>query len=360
MKFSYSLNDIIKIVGECKLDGHTSISITGIASLQKAQPTDLSFLGNPKYKADLPASAASVILVHSNYEGRPKTNQAFIRTEDPSYALLKICHEIETLFWPLPDAGIHPSAVVSKEAIVSDQAYIGPFCVVEAGAHIEEDVVLQSHVFIGRGVRVGEGSHIASHVSIHDFCEVGKSNYINSGAVIGSQGFGYATVSGEHFKEPQIGKVILGDHVDLGANTTIDRARFSQTHIGNGTKIDNLVQIAHNVTIGEHCLIVSQTGIAGSTKIEDHVVLGGQVGVVGHITIGAGSMVGAQSGVNHNLEPKSYVRGSPAYSYVQAQRLEVYKRRLPEVYKRLSHLEELVGSLTPQTINTPDTANEQS
>ncbi|OIO60087.1 MAG: UDP-3-O-(3-hydroxymyristoyl)glucosamine N-acyltransferase [Verrucomicrobia bacterium CG_4_10_14_3_um_filter_43_23] len=349
MRLNYSLNDIITIIGDCTPEGSTGETIRAIASLKTAKPGDLSFLGNAKYKADVPSSNASIILVNKNYAGTPKENQVLLHVEDPSYALLKISHEIEKEFYPYPEPGTHPTAFVDPSANVSDSAYIGPFCVIQPNAQIGKHAILEAHVFIGSKVSIGDDTHIAANVSIHDYCEVGKDCYINANAVIGSQGYGYSTVEGKHYKEPQVGRVVLEDHVDIGAGTTIDRARFSETRIGEGTKIDNLVQIAHNVIIGKHCLIVAQVGISGSTIIDDHVVIGGQAGIAGHLKIGKACMIGAQSGINHNLEPKSYVRGSPAYPYQQAQKVEIYKKRLPEFYKRLTNLEEQFASFNQDT-----------
>lgn len=341
MEFEYSLQDLKDFFPEGVIEGETTNFIHGLAVLKAAQPGDLSFLGNKKYKNEVPESRASVILLPKTYEGNPRPNQVYFRVENPSMALAILCAAIEKKLTPEAVPGIHSTAFVDPQAQVDPTATVGPFCFVDQGAVIGPRCVLQSHVHVGRLVKMGEDCVLMPHVSIMARCILNNRVRVQPGAVIGSDGFGYeANERGEHQKVPQIGCVILEDDVEIGANTTIDRARFDKTYIGEGTKIDNLVQIAHNVSLGKNCLIISQVGISGSTIFEDNVIAAGQAGFAGHLRIGKGSMIGGQSGLNHDLPAKSYVRGSPAYPFREAHRLEVFKKQLPELYKRVESIEE--------------------
>lgn len=345
MQISYSQKELEAIVEPLSIEGETGSSITSVAALDKAQKGDLSFLSNLKYKDLVPASKASILLIAKDYEGHPNSDQVYFRVENPSYSLAKLCMAIESRLWPKAKPGIHPSAIIDPLAEIDQEATVGPLCTVSAGAKIEKDVVLEAGVHVGIGVVIGQGSILMPQVKVLDYCRIGKRVRLHSGVVIGSDGFGYHFEGGRHLKIPQVGTVVVEDHVEIGANTTIDRARFSQTRIGLGTKIDNLVQIGHNVDIGEHCIIVAQAGIAGSTVLENYVVVGGQVGIVDHVRIGQGTKIGSQSGVNHDIEAGSNVRGSPVYSYMFAHRLEILKKRLPELFQRVSTLEETIQLL---------------
>lgn len=345
MTINYSQKELEAIIEPLSIEGETKAFITSVASLDKAQKGDLAFLSNLKYKDLVPNSKASMILIGKDYPDHPGPDQVYFRVDNPSHALAKLCIAIERKLWPKPIPGIHPSAVIDSTAQIDPEASIGPLCTISGGARISKDVVLGAGVHIGKDVIVGEGSILMPQVRVLDYCIIGKRVRLHSGTVIGSDGFGYYFDGGKHLKIPQVGNVVIEDDVEIGSNTTIDRARFSQTRIGSGTKIDNLVQIAHNVEIGKHCIIVAQAGIAGSTVLEDYVVLGGQVGIADHIKIGQGTKIGSQSGINHDLEPGSNVRGSPAFSYMLAQRVEVLKRRLPELFKRVGVLEETIQLL---------------
>ena len=339
MQLAFSAADLAAIVQPLSVKGTTDAVVRGIASLGSARSGDLSFLGNPKYKADVPASAASFILLPPDYAGEPSAGQQFLFVEKPSVALARLCSRIEQLLWPKPAPGIHPTAILAENCQVAATATIGPFCVIEEGALIGERTHLQAHVFIGRNARIGSDCWFMPRVTVATECVVMDRVRIQTGAVVGSDGFGYEFVQGRHEKVPQVGNVVIGNDVEIGANSTLDRARFSQTLIGEGTKIDNLVQIAHNVVIGRHCLICAQVGISGSTTIEDYVVLGGQAGIAGHLTIGKGSKADGQTGVNSDLPPGSFVKGSPCMSYNAEKRFNVLKKKLPELFKRVDALE---------------------
>lgn len=339
MRFAFSLLELTELLHVQSVLGSSEASITGIASLKDAKKGDISFLANKKYIAMVPDSEATAILLPLDYVGEPRSDQVYLKVNHPSEALGVLCDLLSKQLFPKPKGGIHPTAVIDPSAQIDVTATIGPLCVIGAGAVIDADVVLVAQVYIGQNVKIGRDSYIMPHVTLLDYVILGERVRIHSGSVVGSDGFGYTTVKGQHIKEAQIGTVEIQDDVEIGSNTSIDRARFSKTIIGKGTKIDNLVQIAHNVVVGDHSIIVAQAGIAGSTTLGQYVILGGQAGLVGHITIGEGSMIGGQSGVNHDLPPKSYVRGSPALPFQKAMRVEVLQRQLPELFKRVHTLE---------------------
>ncbi len=342
MQIRFTVEDILEILKDGRCRGGTDREIIGIASLREAEPGDLSFLGNRKYRRYVPESKATVILVAPAFVGDPGENQLFILVADPSRALALICERVERQLWPAPTPGTDPSARVDPSAVVHPTACLGPFCVIDAHVQVGRECNLEAHVFVGRKARLGSNCRLRAGVYVGPFCDLGDRVSLLPGAVIGSDGFGYASIDGKHGKIPQIGNVVLEDDVEIGANSTIDRARFGETRIGRGSKIDNLVHIAHNVRIGERCLVAAQTGVSGSAVIESGVEIGGQVGLVGHITIGKGSRLGAQAGVSNDLSPGSKVSGTPAHSIMEVRRLEVLKRRLPDLFKRVANLEELL------------------
>lgn len=340
MELTLSSADIVGIVQAGQTRGATSATIKGIASLKAAQAGDLSFLGNPKYKPEVTATLASVVLLPLDYAGEPKPGQLFILVEKPSVALAKLCSRIEQLLWPKPAPGIHPSAVIAPGAKIAASATVGPLCVIENDAVVGERSHLQARVFVGRHARIGDDCWLMPGVTLAAECVLKNRVRLQPGVVIGSDGFGYEFNAGRHEKVPQVGMVCIEDDVEIGANSTLDRARFSRTVVGEGTKIDNLVQVAHNVVIGKHCLICAQAGISGSTTVEDYVVVGGQAGLAGHLTVGKGSKIDGQTGVNSDLEPGSFVKGSPCLPYNLEQRVNVLRKRIPELFKRVDALEE--------------------
>jgi len=344
MALVYPLSRIRQILGEdAEYEGSYEGEVTGIAALSEASSGDLSFLGNPKYKADALNSRASVLLLPKGFELESGSGQLHVRVANPSFSLALICRDMESQLFPKPAPGVHPSAVIEPGAVVSPEASVGAFCFVGAGAELGA-CILEAHVSVGRNAKVGDGSILFPRVVIGDYCHIGRRNRILAGAVIGSDGYGYEYLDGAHQRVPQIGRVETGDDVDIGANTTVDRARFGSTRIGDGTKIDNQVQIAHNVRIGKACLVVAQVGISGSTELGDGVIAGGQAGFAGHLKIGAGAMVAGGSAVTRSLSPGEKVRGMPAESMMLFNRIAVLQRRLPELFKRFDRLEKSIGS----------------
>lgn len=339
MQVSFTPEEILEIVESTATRGSTSATIIGVNSLDSATPGDLSFLGNQKYRSQVEGTQASVVLLPLDYDEEPNDDQLHILVENPSVALGQLCSRIEQQLWPKPPAGIHPSAVVSEDAEIAATATIGPQCLVEAGAVVGDRAHLQAQVFVGSNAQVGDDSWLMPGVILGAECRVGERVRLQSGVIVGSDGFGYEFVEGRHNKVPQVGSVVIGNDVEVGANSTIDRARFSQTVIGEGTKIDNLVQIAHNVVIGKHCILCAQVGISGSAILDDYVVLGGQAGVAGHIKLGKGVKSGGKAGITSDVEAGAFVNGYPAIPYMQERRLKVLQRRLPDLFKRVDSLE---------------------
>ncbi len=340
MQVSFTPSELLAIVQPREKRGATREAVRGIAALSTAEPGDLSFLGNAKYKSEVARTRASVVLVPADYVGEPAPEQLFLLVDNPSAALARLCSRIEQSLWPRPAPGRHPSAVIAPDAIIAASATIGPFCVIESGVVVGERAHVEAQVHLGRNVRVGDDSWIMPGVVIRAECEVRQRVRLHPGVVIGSDGFGYEFVGGRHEKVPQVGSVLVEDDVEIGANTTIDRARFHRTLIGEGTKIDNLVQIGHNVAIGKHCLLCSQVGVSGSTTLGDYVVLGGQVGVGGHVTIAKGAKAGGQAGITTNIEPGAFVNGTPAVPFMLERRLAVLHQRLPELFRKVDALED--------------------
>lgn len=344
MQVSFTPDEIKAIVQPQAVRGRTQETIRGIAALETAAAGDLSFLGNPKYKPQVETTKASLVLLPPDYTAEPLPNQQFLIVEKPSVALARICSRIEQLLWPKPAPGIHPSAVVAPSAKVASTATVGPLCVIEDGVVIGERAHLQAQVFVGRDARIGDDCWLMPRVILATNCELRRRVRLQPGVVVGSDGFGYEFVAGRHEKVPQVGSVLIEDDVEIGANSTLDRARFSRTVIGEGTKIDNLVQVAHNVVVGKHCILCAQAGISGSTTVQDYVIVGGQAGLAGHLTVGKGSKIDGQTGVNSDLEPGSFVKGTPCLPYQLEQRINVLRRKLPELFKRVDALEEKLSS----------------
>lgn len=337
--FDLNLELILKLTAPIAVKGSFKGTINHIAALSDARVGDLAFLANRKYRKDVPDSRASLIILPDEYEGDPSDNQVYLLHGNPSRAVDLVCQYIQNQLSPQPEPGIHPQASVHPSVSVPASAHVGAFAVLEEGVSLEQGCIIHAHAYVGRFVKIGASSVLNPRASVLDYCRVGIDCVIHSGAVIGSDGFGYETIDGEHLRSPQIGIVVLEDHVDVGANTTIDRARFSETRIGQGTKIDNQVQIAHNVTIGKGCFLASQVGIAGSTRIGDFVLMGGKSGASGHLTIGDYCQVGGSAAVYQNLPSKSFVSGDPAMPYFLAQKFNVLRKKLPDLFRRVDQLE---------------------
>lgn len=339
VRIAYTVEEIAALTAAARTAGATAEKIVDIAALSQAGPGDLSFLGNAKYRAEVAVTKASVVLLPKDYAGEPAPGQAFVYVDNPSAALARICARIEQSLWPKPAPGVHPSAVVEAGAQVAPTAHVGPNCVVQEGAVLGAGAVLHGLVFVGRNSVVGDNSWLMAGVVLAPDVVLGQRVRLHANVVVGGDGFGYEFTAGRHEKIPQVGQVVVEDDVEIGAGTTIDRARFARTVIGEGTKIDNLVQIGHNVVIGRHCILCAQVGLAGSTTIEDYVVLAGQVGVAGHLTIGKGAKVGGQAGITTDVPAGSYLNGTPAIPYMLERRIAVLQQRLPDLFRRVDMME---------------------
>jgi len=329
-----TLKELARIVGG-EIQGDGDILISAAAPIAIAKTGDITFIANPKYVKYLETTTASAVVLPPEI---PCDRIPVIRHQNSYYAFAQILDVLYAEVRPYHD-GISSNAEIDISAIIGNGTTIGPLCFVGPGSKIGEHTQLAPQAFIGRDVTIGKNCHIYPRVTILDGSTIGDRVTIHSGTVIGSDGFGYAKHEHGLKKIKQVGWVKIDDDVEIGANVTIDRGALGPTKIGQGTKIDNLVQIAHNVEIGKNCIIVAQVGISGSTKLGNGVILAGQVGLVGHIELGDGVMVGAQSGVNHSIPPGKSYFGYPARELIQSKRIEASLLRLPDLLKRVKALE---------------------
>ncbi len=333
----YTTAEIARQLG-AELQGDGSVVLTGIAPADSARAGELTFAENEDYFQRAEASAASAILVSGNYNSKSKV---LIRVQNARVALAKAM----LLFYPEKNfaPGVHPTAIVSASAQIASSAYIGPYCVIGENVRIGERTVLHGVDWIGDESCVGDEVIVFPNVTVYPRTRIGNRVRVHAGSVIGSDGFGYVLDEGVHRKIPQVGHVEIGDDVEIGANVTIDRGTLGPTKIGRGTKIDNLVQIAHNVSIGENCIVVAQVGVAGSTQIGNYTTLAGQVGLAGHLKIGNRVIVEAQSGVMRDIPDGEKVLGTPAVRDADAKRQLVAIQHLPDLLKRVSAIEKKLG-----------------
>ncbi|MGH9459066.1 MAG: UDP-3-O-(3-hydroxymyristoyl)glucosamine N-acyltransferase [Thermoanaerobaculia bacterium] len=341
---SVTIGEIADLV-EGDFSGDRGRRITGARSLSDAGPEDLSFLANARYQAQLAATRAGAVLVEKGMAGE---SSRWIRVRDPYYALARVLHTFFAEI-PLPPPGVSPLASVDPSARLGADVRIGPFAVVGPDARIGDRVVLFDGVSVGAGASIGSDTRIYARAVVYHGCVVGSRCIVHSGAVIGADGFGFATHEGVHHKIPQIGIVRIEDDVEIGAGTAIDRAALGETVIGEGTKIDNLVQVGHNVRIGRGCFLVAQVGIAGSTEIGDYCSIGGQAGVTGHIRLGSRVMVAAQAAVMKDFDGPVTVAGTPARPLREHLRAEASIRKLPELIERVDALDRTAGGDEPDS-----------
>ncbi len=338
-----TLKEIAQFI-DGKIIGDEDITIRGICGIKEAKPGDITFVANSKYAPLIESTQASAVITSPEIKSSSKT---LVHARNPSLAFVKLV----SLVAPedIRPKGIHPSAVIGKNVKIADNIAIGAYTVIEDGVFIDENSIIYPSCFIGHHSSIGKNCLIYPHVSIRERITIGNQVIIHSGTVVGSDGFGFAAIEGLHQKIPQVGTVEIDDDVEIGANVTIDRARFDKTVIGKGTKIDNLVQIAHNVVIGENSVIVAQVGISGSTSIGKGVILAGQVGIVGHINIGDKVVVAAQSGVSKSIPAHTKVWGYPAKPFTFAKRVNACIQRLPQLYKTISQLQKRIEELERRT-----------
>ena len=334
-----SLKEIGEIV-KGKVVGRSDISISGVSGIEEAKEGDITFFVNPKYLSLAYKTHASAILVAKEI---PDCNRAMIIVTNPYLEFAKLIN----LFYvekrkPL---GIDKSAVIGENVKLGEDLSIYPLVVIDDGVEIGDRVTIMPGTFVGRNSKINEDTIIYPNVSVRESTEIGKRVIIHSGTSIGSDGFGFLLENGKHIKIPQVGSVVIEDDVEIGSNVSIDRATLGKTIIKQGTKIDNLVQIGHNVIIGENNILVSQVGISGSCVIGDNVLLAGQVGIADHVRIGDNVIVGAKSGVGRNLKANSIVSGAPAYAHNKWRRTQVCLHKLPEFFKKMRKLEKKILKL---------------
>ncbi len=320
------------------VDGNPEVQVNDVSRIEDGRPGTLSFLSNLKYQSHIYATRASVVLVQQDFVPQQPVACTLIRVEDPYRALARLLMLVEKR----PNrTGVEPMAFVHETAVLGENVYVGAFSYVSKGARLGNNVKIFPQVYISEDVEIGDDTWIYSGAKIHNNSIIGAHCLIHSGAVIGGDGFGFAPVTGSDFtKVPQIGNVVIEDYVEVGTNTTIDRATIGSTIIRKGVKLDNLIQIAHNVEIGENTVIAAQSGISGSTRIGRNCMIGGQVGIIGHITIADGTKIAAQSGVGQSVRTEgTAIQGSPAYDLIPYQRSYVYFRKLPELVERIRQIE---------------------
>ncbi len=335
-----TLAELAKII-QGEVSGDKSVVIKGLSAIEDAQEGDLTFVSNPKYFPLAEKTKASAIIAPRSLKIKHKN---VLYADNPSFAfdqVLSVFSESEV--WSIK--GTHPTAIIAKDVILGKDVAIGAYVVIENSTVVGDKTVIHAGTFVGPKTKIGKNCLIYPNVTIREDSIIGNNVIIHSGTVIGSDGFGYEQVEGKHKKLAQIGCVVIEDDVEIGANVTIDRARFNKTFIGRGTKIDNLVQIAHNVSIGENCIIVAQVGISGSVIIERNCILAGQAGVAGHLRIKEGSVVTAKAGVIKDFPAKSKLTGHPARPHLQFMRMMANVDRIPLYIKRIAELEKKIQKL---------------
>jgi UDP-3-O-[3-hydroxymyristoyl] glucosamine N-acyltransferase len=337
--------ELASLVGGHVASGAPHTAITGVASVSEAGAGDITFFGNARYLQALRDSKASAALVPLDFD--EQIPAASIKVENPSVAFAQIVQR----FAPPPvhfAPGVHPTAVIGENVTLGSDVSIQPHAVIEGGASIGDRSVIGAGCYVGHNAVIGADCRLHPNVTLRESCVLGERVVIHSGTVIGSDGFGYEQVEGRHVKIPQVGIVQIDNDVEIGANVAVDRARFGRTWIQEGTKVDNLVQIAHNVIIGPHCILVSQTGISGSTRLGHHVITAGQAGLVGHITVGDGAVIAAKSGASKDVPAGEVWMGIPGIPARAFKQRVAYTNRLGQLFDRVKKLEQQLAQDAPR------------
>ncbi len=327
------------------IEGDENVTVNNVSKIEEGRPGTLAFLANPKYQKYIYDTQASVVLVNRDLKLEKKVGATLIRVKDAYEAFANLLDLYEQS--KPRKTGISTHASIASTASTGKDLFIGDFVSIGEHASIGDNVQLYPHVFIGDNVSIGKNTILHSGVKILKDCIVGDNCLIHAGTVVGSDGFGFALEEGSESrrKVPQVGNVIIGNDVEIGANVAIDRATMGSTRIGNGVKMDNLIQIAHNVEIGDNSVVIAQAGIAGSTKIGKNVILAAQAGIVGHLNIADGAIIGAQAGVTRNLKEKEIVLGSPAFDIAEFRKVSAVFKKLYEIYKQINQMERDLNEL---------------
>ncbi len=318
------------------VEGDPAAVIRGFAKIEEAKKGDLTFIANPKYAHYIHTTNATAVLVGKDFDPQGECTATLIKVDDPYAALAALMRMVDSMK-PRPE-GIENPSYISEGVEVPEGAYIGAFAYIGKGVKLGRNVKIYPQAYVGDGVVLGDDTVIRSGVKIYEGCRIGSRCIIHSGAVIGADGFGFAPKDGHYEKIPQMGIVIIGDDVEIGANTTVDRATFGQTSVGRGTKLDNLIQVAHNVTIGEDNVFAAQTGIAGSVHLGNHNMVGGQCGFAGHITVGNYNEIGAQSGIPKSIGDGNRLIGYPAVDVRQFAKNQVYLKNLGKLFSEFNNI----------------------
>ena len=348
---TFTSNQIAVLING-KIEGDPEAAVSGFGKIEEAQNGELAFLANPRYEEFIYSTNASIVIIGEKLELKHAIKPTLIRVADPYTAFASLLHHYQTLKTQQLK-GVQEPSYISPSAKYGNNVFIAAFSYIGDKTIIGDNVKIFPGVFIGNNVRIGDNTFLHPGVKIYHDCVIGKNVTIHAGSVIGGDGFGFAPQADGSFKKvPQIGNVLIEDNVEIGSNATIDRATIGSTIIKSGAKLDNLIQIAHNVEIGNHTVIAAQAGVSGSTKIGNNVMIGGQAGVVGHIQIADGTKINAQSGVSKSIKrPKSAVTGSPAFDYTSALRSQAVTRNLPELEKRITELENQLRLLVEDKMN---------
>ena len=327
---------------EGEVVGDPTVEVSELAKIEEGKEGTLTFLANPKYKPFIYSTKASITIVNADFETEEDLSTTLIKVDDAYGAFTKLLEYYNQI--KLNKAGVEQPSHISDSAMLGDNCYVGAFAYIGDNVKLGDNVKIYPSAYVGDNVTISDNSIVFSGGKIYSECIIGKNCVINSGAIIGADGFGFApNEKGEYSKVPQIGNVILEDFVDIGAGTTIDRATLGSTVIRRGVKLDNQIQIAHNVEIGKNTVIAAQTGVAGSTKIGENCQIGGQVGIVGHITIGNNVKIQAQSGIGRHVKDNEVLQGSPALTYGDYNKSYVYFKNLPRIVKNINDLEKKVN-----------------
>jgi UDP-3-O-[3-hydroxymyristoyl] glucosamine N-acyltransferase len=343
-----TLTDLALRLG-CRLEGDGALDVSRVAGIEDAGPTDVTFLANSRYASRLPSTRAAAVIADGSVTGAPC---AVLRTDQVYLAFAEAVRVLTPPARPAP--GISALAAVDLTAELGPEVSIGPFVTIGPGVRLGARSIVRSHAAIGAGAVIGEDADIHTHACVREDVTLGRRVVVQSGAVIGADGFGFARrPDGTHQKIPQVGRVVIEDDVEIGANAAVDRPAVGETRIGAGTKIDNLVQVAHGVRIGQNVLLAAQVGIAGSTVLEDGVVMAGQSGATGHVRLGRGAMVGAKSAVTKDIEPGRHVTGVPAGDVAEWRESVVLIRRLPDLRRAVAELERRLEALEQRLAAKP-------